>query len=255
MLPPEAGIPLIRRELTAGATRGEIVIGQRLGILLNEWDATGGLDAGESPAAPASTRADGRQDRGHQRPAWPHHRDDARSGTSNRSCTITRSKAPRCCPGSWGSRHSRKLLCALLPGWSVESVEDVNFLAPFKFYRNEPRKVEVRAQLPSGSGRRLVADCRLIGQTHSAEPDRSRKRRLHFTGRVRLARQKPGRSRSATAPEMPARPLSNSATSTACYFHGPAYRVLEKAWWDGERVVGRWRRSARQSPPSGAARC
>jgi len=35
---------LIRRELTAGATCGEIVIGQRLGILLDEWDSTGGLD-------------------------------------------------------------------------------------------------------------------------------------------------------------------------------------------------------------------
>ena len=44
MLPPEAGVPLIRRELTAGATRGEIVIGQRLGAMLNEFDPTGGLD-------------------------------------------------------------------------------------------------------------------------------------------------------------------------------------------------------------------
>ncbi|HKC71216.1 MAG TPA: SDR family oxidoreductase, partial [Terriglobales bacterium] len=44
MLPPEAGIPLIRRELTAGATRGEVVIGQRLGVLTNEFDPTGGLD-------------------------------------------------------------------------------------------------------------------------------------------------------------------------------------------------------------------
>ena len=48
MLPPEAGIPLIRRELTAGGTSGEIVIAERLGVLLNEWDATGGLD----PSAP-----------------------------------------------------------------------------------------------------------------------------------------------------------------------------------------------------------
>ena len=44
MLPPEAGVPLIRRELTAGGTRGEIVIGQRLGVLLKEWDPSGGLD-------------------------------------------------------------------------------------------------------------------------------------------------------------------------------------------------------------------
>ncbi len=45
MLPPEAGVPLIRRELTAGGTRGEIVVGQRLGVLLKEWDEAGGLDA------------------------------------------------------------------------------------------------------------------------------------------------------------------------------------------------------------------
>ena len=50
MLPPEAGIPLIRRELTAGATRGEIVVGQRLGVMLNEWDTTGGLDPASAAA-------------------------------------------------------------------------------------------------------------------------------------------------------------------------------------------------------------
>jgi hypothetical protein len=44
MLPPEAGVPLIRRELTCGGTRGEIVIAQRLGVLLNEWDSAGGID-------------------------------------------------------------------------------------------------------------------------------------------------------------------------------------------------------------------
>src|SRR5205823_4172447 len=51
MLPPEAGIPLIRRELTAGSTRGEIMVAQRLGVLLKEWDATGGLDASATEAA------------------------------------------------------------------------------------------------------------------------------------------------------------------------------------------------------------
>ena len=51
MLPPEAGVPLIRRELTAGGTRGEIVIGQRLGALLKEWDASGGLDTSAPEAS------------------------------------------------------------------------------------------------------------------------------------------------------------------------------------------------------------
>ncbi len=44
MIPPGAGIPIIRRELTRGGFRGEIVIAGRLGVMLQEWDATGGLD-------------------------------------------------------------------------------------------------------------------------------------------------------------------------------------------------------------------
>ena len=59
MLPPEAGIPWIRRELTAGGTRGEVVVGQRLGILLKEWDA----DRRRSIPPPyrVCARTDGRQ--------------------------------------------------------------------------------------------------------------------------------------------------------------------------------------------------
>ncbi len=66
MLPPEAGVPLIRRELTAGGTRGEVVIGQRLGVLLQEWDPTGGIDtslAFPDEKALAAARPDDWQDR------------------------------------------------------------------------------------------------------------------------------------------------------------------------------------------------
>ncbi|MFQ5584466.1 MAG: SDR family oxidoreductase, partial [Calditrichia bacterium] len=48
MLPPEAGIPFIRRELTAGNRSDEVVVGLRLGVMLNEFDDTGGLDVSES---------------------------------------------------------------------------------------------------------------------------------------------------------------------------------------------------------------
>ena len=66
-------------------------------------------------------------------------------------------------------------LC-MLPGWQVEAVEDVNFLAPFKFYRNEPRTVTVQARFyPHGDG--LIADCRLIGRrTLPNQPSRKRPR-------------------------------------------------------------------------------
>ena len=45
MLPPEAGIPVVRRELTQGPTVSELVVGERLGVLTEEWDDTGGIDA------------------------------------------------------------------------------------------------------------------------------------------------------------------------------------------------------------------
>ena len=38
------GVSTVRRELVGGSYRGEIVVGGRLGILVEEWDETGGLD-------------------------------------------------------------------------------------------------------------------------------------------------------------------------------------------------------------------
>ena len=40
----------------------------------------------------------------------------------------------------------------LAPGWHVAAVEDVDFLAPVKFYRDEPRTLTVTALLrPDGA--------------------------------------------------------------------------------------------------------
>jgi len=237
MLPPEAGIPLIRRELTAGATRGEIVIGQRLGILLNEWDATGGLDASAAEAAIKSSSAIGpmtgrivavRASDGytvettldpHDQPFLHDHQID---GTP-------------VLPGVMGIEAFAEAALCLLPGWHVESVEDVNFLAPFKFYRGEPREVQVETRIhPHGD--ELVANCRLIG--HRSLPNQTAPQRTtHFTARVRLAKQ------STQAPTMPALGapeghIIEAADIYRLYFHGPAYQVVEKAWWDGKRVIG-----------------
>jgi len=114
-------------------------------------------------------------------------------------------------------------------------LEDVNFLAPFKFYRHEPRLVTTRAPLV-GAGDRLIAECRLTGSralAHQAEPQVT----THFTGRVRLAKSAP---RPATSPFTVT--LSGSIIEAPeiyhIYFHGPAYRVLDHAWFDGTRVVG-----------------
>ena len=44
MLPPESGIPTVRRELVAGGGSGELVVAGTLGVMGAEYDETGGLD-------------------------------------------------------------------------------------------------------------------------------------------------------------------------------------------------------------------
>ncbi len=234
MLPPEAGVPLIRRELTAGGTRGEIVIGKRLGVLLNEWDATGGLDTTAAEKRLAAQRPmiekvasfglysgltiESTPDPALQ-PFLHHHQID---GTP-------------VLPGVMGVEAFAEAAQCLLPGWHVEAVEEVNFLAPFKFYRSEPRPVTVEAQIhPQGDG--VVADCRLIGRRtlpNQNEPQVT----THFTARVRLTKQ-PLKVVKVPALGTPEGHVVEAADIYRLYFHGPAYQVLERVWWDGHRIIG-----------------
>ncbi len=235
MLPPEAGIPLIRRELTVGGTRGEIVIGQRLGVLLNEWDPTGGLD---TSAAETLTRSgqgpivgklasvgiqSGLKIETTLDPAiQPFLHDHQIDGTP-------------VLPGVMGVEAFAETALCLLRGWHIEAIEDVNFLAPFKLYKKQPRTVTVEAVIHPERDT-LLADCRLTGQRllpNQAEPQVT----THFTARVRLTKQMP------KAETVPARCLTDghiieAADIYGLYFHGPAYQVMERAWWDGHRIVG-----------------
>jgi len=234
MLPPEAGIPIIRRELTAGSTCGEIVIGKRLGIMMSELDATGGLDL---QAAQVSVENPG-----------PMIDKIAGFGVYS-GATIETTVDPKVqpflydhqidgtpvLPAVMGIEAFAETALSMLPGWHVESLEEVNFLAPFKFYRHEPRAVAVEtAWHPDGNA--VLADCRLIGRRllhNQKEPQIT----THFTGRVRLVRQPlvamPG---PALAP--PSGSVLEASDIYRVYFHGPAYQVLERAWCDGNRVVG-----------------
>jgi len=237
MLPPEAGVPLIRRELTSGATRGEVVIGQRLGILTNEFDPTGGLDTDKVRAALESSQAargpmlgrvasltlhgglsiETTLDPGIQ----PFLRDHQIEGTP-------------LLPGVMGIEAFAEAARCLFPAWHIEAVENVNFLAPVKFYRNEPRMLTIEALIqPQGAG--LIADCRLSGSRkvpNLPEPQVT----THFTGRVRLARQS---LPAITKPRLgsPAGPMITADDIYRVYFHGPAYQVVERAWWDGVRLI------------------
>ena len=66
-------------------------------------------------------------------------------------------------PGVMGLEGFAELASLLLPGWSVSGIEDVRFLEPVKFYRDEPRTLVLSAVLRDGdaAGGDLVADCTL----------------------------------------------------------------------------------------------
>jgi acyl transferase domain-containing protein/NAD(P)-dependent dehydrogenase (short-subunit alcohol dehydrogenase family)/acyl carrier protein len=235
MLSPDAGIPLIRRELTAGGTRGEIVIGQRLGVMLNEWDATGGLD---TSAAETLTRSAPEPILGKIAAVGLH-------GGLKIETTLDPAIQPflhdhqidgtPVLPGVMGIEAFAEAALCMLPGWHIEAIEDVNFLAPFKFYRKEPRTVTVEAGIYPQRDT-LVADCRLTGQRslpNQTEPQVT----THFTARVRLTKQTP---KAVTVPALgaPVGHIIEAAEIYPLYFHGPAYQVVERAWWDGRRIVG-----------------
>ncbi len=232
MLPPEAGIPLIRRELTVGGTRGEIVIAQRLGILLNEWDATGGLDSTASAAfvQPGPILA------------------KAVSMQLYRGLTVETTLDPKLqpflhdhqidgtpvLPGVMGIEAFAEAALALLPGWHIACIEDVNFLAPFKFYRNEARTVTVEAAI-YGDGDSAFADCHLIG-LRSLPTQREPQATTHFTARVRLSKGAVEITKGSVP--QPAGAVIEAAEIYRVYFHGPAYQVVERAWRSGTRTLG-----------------
>jgi len=234
MLPADAGIPVVRRELVAG-TRGEVVIAERLGILLNEWDDTGGLDTAallngtSAQRGPMLGKVVGMRLHGEltvettlDPAAQPFLHDHRIDGTP-------------VLPGVMGLEAFAELATLLLPDWHVAAIEDVEFLAPFKFYRNEARVVTLSA-ICRPDGDSIVADCRLTGSRslpNQPEPQVT----THFTGRVRLVSGSP-EGIHASVPHPP-----NGAGVTApdiyrIYFHGPAYQVLEHVWRDGATTVG-----------------
>ncbi len=235
MLAPEHGIPTVRRELTRGPAAGEIVVGERLGILTEEFVSGGGLEVtavdlaaggpmlGEISGMGLYTglTVETELDPSGQAFLYDHQID----GTP-------------VLPGVMGLEGFAELATLLLPEWRLDSIEDVQFLEPFKFYRGEPRKLKLTAQL-SSDGEQMVADCRLIGERQlkgKPEPVVS----TAFTARVRLSQQQ-AEVMSGDKPAMAHGPTLAADDVYQVYFHGPAYRVLGSAWPDGPgKVIGQF---------------
>jgi hypothetical protein len=232
MLPPEAGVPLIRRELTSGGTSGEIVIAQRIGVFMNECDASGGIDLNA-----VNTSAKG-----------PMLGKIAGFGV-NSGITIETTLDPAVqpflhdhqidgtavLPGVMGIEAFAEAAVCLFPGWQIDALEDVRFLVPFKFYRNQARTVTVHVNVHAHN-ETLLVDCELTGSRLLPNQNQPQVTK-HFTGRVRLRKHStpPGAVRPLGTP---AGQVVEAKTIYGVYFHGPAYQVLERAWWNGIRMIG-----------------
>ena len=140
-------------------------------------------------------------------------------------------------PGVMGMEGFAEAAHALLPDWSIVALEDVDLRAPFKFYRDEPRPLELRALVRDGGDGTLVAECRLVGRREL--PGQGEQETVHFTGRVRLAREALPRADSDAPPDAGDREAVEHDAVYRIYFHGPAYQVLERAYRHDGEVVGR----------------
>jgi acyl transferase domain-containing protein len=233
MLPPAAGIATVRRELTAGARSGEVLVAGSLGALAQEWHAAGGLDPDALPDAargPMLGRVEGMGVQDGLRVAT---RLDPREQPFLFDHRIDGTPV---LPGVMGVEAFAELARLALPGWHVAALEDVEFRAPFKLYRDEPRELELCAQVEL-AGDAAVARCRLLGRrTLPGQP--APQVTEHFRARVRLAPEPPAAERAAPPPE-PAADAVGADAIYRVYFHGPAYRVLGRAWREGDGAAGR----------------
>jgi Polyketide synthase dehydratase N-terminal domain/Polyketide synthase dehydratase domain len=139
-------------------------------------------------------------------------------------------------PGVMGIEAFAALASLAVPGMRVADVEQVDFIAPLKFYRDEPRAITVTAVIrPEGTD--LVADCTLSAGRMLAGEQAPRVT-THFTGQVRLTSASVEQER-AEAPGAHGAPAVTQEDIYHVFFHGPAYQVVGEAWHRGADAVAR----------------
>jgi NAD(P)-dependent dehydrogenase (short-subunit alcohol dehydrogenase family) len=232
MLAPQAGIPVVRRELSNGSGSVEVVIAERLGLLCEERDSTGGLDTArlaeriQGPMIGAVTGMSlhaGLQVETRLAPdEQPFLYDHQIDGTP-------------VMPGVMALEAFGELATLAYPGRRVRALENVQFLAPLKFYRGEPQTLHLSARFDV-DGEDLLAYCQCATRRKLHGRDQEQVT-THFTATVRLASEAV-EAATAVVPDRAAAAVLGSEDLYRVYFHGPAYQVLDTAWRDGDRVVG-----------------
>jgi len=241
MLPPEVGIPTIRRELTAGGTRGEILVGMRLGILTNEFDPQGGIDPERVKAVLATRQPPlsmvgtivsaclygGIEVETLEDPSTQPFLDDHRiEGTA-------------VLPGVMGTEAFAEIASLLTPGYQIAEIDHDRFASPFKFYRDQPRTLYLRATVRPIAGGDLIAHTELRSVLKPPKEGLPEQITLHFSADVRLTRAPLTPPEPATLwPVSAEARIVGTADIYSFFFHGPAYQVLDRVMLDDGRAIG-----------------
>jgi malonyl CoA-acyl carrier protein transacylase len=251
MLEPDTAVPIVRREIVFG-TRGEVVVAQALGILLESHDPDGGLDIERAserlkhdfPVAGHITGMDTYRGLTFEVELNPQDEpflhDHAMDGTP-------------LLPGVMGIEGFAEVASLIASDlghagerFVVKSIENVDFNAPLKFYRQEPRKATWRAVVTPDASEAdvsgLVAHVTLESVREIAAT-KTQQHAVHFAGQVRLVPQ-PTAADEALAADPPSWSGETSIEPEAIYrvyFHGPAFQVLDGVQSGGGRVTGKMR--------------
>ncbi len=244
MLPPKQAAPMVRAELLASS--GEVILAGSLGALLETHCSHGGMDV---------VKADNTLRAGQPVHSMLSHVVDF---DPNRGLTLEAELDPKTqpflydhtmngtpvLPGVMGiegfsvaAKHIGSVLASSKGELEVGRLEDIHFLAAFKFYRAEPRRVTWMAQAlrePAG----LVVYVTL-------ESSRLLKAGLeqhikHFSGKVILKPQDlEVKEVSTISPKWNGNYTVQAEDIYRLYFHGPAFQVLEGVQRAGNMVLGR----------------
>ncbi|MFO7681288.1 MAG: SDR family oxidoreductase, partial [Chloroflexota bacterium] len=233
MLPPGAGVPAVRRELVASDFRGEVVVGGALGLMLAEFDETGGLDVAKAKEFLTQRRNGAEMVLVGEMKAFALYGGLAvETLLDPKVQPFLFDHAPDegtpWLPGVMATEALAELAAVLLPEFSVTAVTDETMSGAFKFFRNQPRTLHLKAQIiPAGAG--FVAHTTLRSLTPPAREGQPVREQQHFAATVVLTAVPPQTSPIDFKPPQTGSLPIKAAEIYQDFFHGPAYRVIERA--------------------------
>ncbi|HWQ04001.1 MAG TPA: SDR family NAD(P)-dependent oxidoreductase [Longilinea sp.] len=134
------------------------------------------------------------------------------------------------------AKHIASVLGSAKAGFEVARLDDIKFLAPFKFYRNQPRRSAWKARvLRTAEG--LVAE--VVLESDMLLHNKTVEHMRHFSGRVLLQPQVDHHDLIVAAPKWNGAYTVQAAEIYKLYFHGPSFQVLAGVQRSGEVVLGR----------------